>query len=273
MNEQSSLINNHYVSLLQNILVAILILVIGWVVSKWVNRIVLMMLRNRKVDEALSRFLGSMAQYTMLTLAIVSALGTVGIETTSLVAVLASAGIAVGLALQGSLSNFASGVLILFFRPFDLKDVITAAGETGVVEDIGIFTTELKTPQNHRITIPNGSVLSGPITNYTKAGTRRGTIEVGVAYGADLEKVIDVLKGAVAKCEVALKDPEPVFVFANFGASSLDFAVHVHAQCGDFFKMLHEVRIEIYNALNEAGIEIPFTQIVVHQAETEDKAA
>ncbi|CAM2011490.1 mechanosensitive ion channel family protein [Acanthopleuribacter pedis] len=273
MNEQPSIVNNHYVDLLQNILIAVLILVVGWVLSKWVNRIVLMALRNRKVDEALSRFLSGLSQYATLALAIISALGTVGIETTSLVAVLASAGIAIGLALQGSLSNFASGVMILFFRPFDLKDFITAAGESGVVEDIGIFTTVLLTPQKHRIIIPNGAVLGGPITNYTAEGIRRGTIEVGVAYGVEMEAVIEVLDKAADRCDLVLEDPKPIIAFTNFGASSLDFAIHAHSKTPDYHAMLHQVRVAVYDDLNAAGIEIPFAQIVVHQAEAGEAAA
>ena len=268
MNEQPAFMAP-YLAFLQNIVIAIIILVAGWIVSKWVNRAVLFLLRNRKVDEALSRFLGSIAQYSVLVLTVVTALGTVGIETTSLVAVLASAGIAVGLALQGSLSNFASGVLILFFRPFNLKDRITAAGETGVVNDIGIFTTVLGTPENHKIILPNSAVLSGPIINYTEAGSRRGSIEVGVAYGSDINKVVEVLTGAADRVELVLKDPAPVVAFTCLGASSLDFAVHCHANNEDFLVMLHQVRQAVYDDLNAADIEIPFSQIVVHQAPTE----
>ena len=256
-----------YLNFLQNFFIAIIILVIGWILSKWANRILLGVLRNRKVDEALARFLGNILQYIVLVMAVITALGTVGIETTSLVAVLASAGIAIGLALQGSLSNFASGVLILFFRPFNLGDRISAAGETGLVDDIGIFTTTILTPENHKIIIPNASVLSGPITNYTTLGTRRASVEVGVAYGADVPKTIEVLLGAAKRGEGVLTDPEPGVFFANLGASSLDFSVNVWCQPDDYLTMIHSVRQAVYEDLNAAGIEIPFNQIVVHQAD------
>jgi small conductance mechanosensitive channel len=253
----------------QDFLLAIVIFVIGWLVSKWTNRGVQRALTRGKVDLALARFLGSIAQYTVLVAAVIAALGTVGIETTSVVAVFASAGLAVGLALQGSLSNFASGVMILFFKPFVLDDVITAAGHTGKVVDIGLFATSLNTPDNMKIIIPNSALTGGSIVNITTMGTRRGTVEVGVAYGLELEKVQAVLEKAAAKPGLVLQDPAPSVAFVGLGASSLDFAVMTWCRSADYLAMLHAVRCEVYDELNAAGIEIPFNQIVVHQAEGE----
>jgi len=253
----------------QDLMLALVIFIIGWIVSKWTNKLVQKAMAKGNTDVALGRFLGSIAQYTVLVAAIIAALGTVGIQTTSVVAVFASAGLAVGLALQGSLSNFASGVMILFFKPFILNDMITAGGHTGVAVDIGLFATTLHTPDNMKIIIPNSAITGGSIVNITTLGTRRGAIDVGVAYGADLEKAKAVLEKAASKPGMVLSDPAPAVAFVGLGASSLDFKVMTWCNSPDYLAMLHAVRCEVYDELNAAGIEIPFAQIVVHQAEAE----
>jgi small conductance mechanosensitive channel len=258
-----------YIPFILNILYAILIFIIGWIASKWVHRLSLRVLRNRSVDESLSRFLSSIAKYIVLAATVIVALGEVGIETTSLVALLASAGLAVGLALQGSLSNFSSGVMILFFRPFDLGDKVTAGGHTGKVEDIGLFATTILTPDNEKIIIPNSSITSNSITNHTTRGTLRGNIEVGLAYGIDINQAIEVMTQASSSVPSVLKDPEPSVAFVGFGASSLDFVVRPWSTTDDYLQMLHDVRIALYDSLNKANIEIPFNQIVVHSAPPE----
>lgn len=245
---------------------ALVIFVAGWVASKWANMILVRILRRAEVDEALTRFLASIGQYVVLAATVIIALGTVGIQTTSLVALLASAGLAVGLALQGSLSNFASGVMILFFRPFTLGDRITVGGETGSVRDIGLFATTLLTPENERIIIPNSQVTGGSIKNYTVEGKLRGSIDVGLAYGTDVGEAIRIMMEVCRTEPLALQDPEPAVVFTGFGASSLDFSVRAWANTADVFPMLHSLRIGLYNGLNENDVEIPFNQIVVHQA-------
>lgn len=255
-----------YSGLIVNVLIAVVIFVIGWTVSKWSYVIVGRIMRRNNVDEALARFLAALTQYAVLAATIIVALGTVGVETTSLVALLATAGLAVGLALQGTLSNFAAGVMILLFRPFTIGDRITAGGHTGSVKDIGLFATILLTPENERIIVPNSSVTAGSITNYTVEGTLRATIEVGIAYGSDVSRATEVMRKACAGQALVLQDPAPVVTFGGFGASSLDFVVRPWSRTGDFIPMLHDVRVALYNELNAAGIEIPFNQIVVHQA-------
>ncbi len=245
---------------------ALLIIIVGWIASKWANSSMLKLLRKRNVDEALARFLSAILRYAVLAAFIIAALEKVGIASTSLVAIFASAGLAIGLALQGSLGNFASGVMILFFRPFVLGDRVKAGGEIGVVQDIGLFATTMKTPQNETIIVPNSAVTGGVIYNYTREGTLRGTVAVGVAYGADVAKVMQVLEGAAKSADLVLQDPAPAVAFTEMAASSLNFAVHVWANAADFLGMMHNVRKACYDALNEAGIEIPFDQIVVHQA-------
>lgn len=246
---------------------AVTILFLGWVVAKWIAALALRAFRKRNMDEAVSRFLGSLVQYAVLAAAVIAALGTVGIETTSLVAILGSAALAVGLALQGSLSNFAAGVMVLLFRPFAIGDVVTVAGHTGTVDDIGLFATTLITPDNHRVVVPNAAVTGGSIVNLTVLGTRRGEVDVGVAYGCDPTKVMAILTTAAASVEGCLQDPAPAALVFGFGASSVDFKLRVWAKCADWGGVVAQTRIAVYEALNAAGIEIPFEQVVVHKAD------
>ncbi|MGB1700659.1 MAG: mechanosensitive ion channel family protein, partial [Nannocystaceae bacterium] len=171
-----------YIPYVVSIVAAVAILLVGMFVARWLDGIALRAFRARKVDEALSRFLASLVRWSVLAMALVTALGAVGIETTSFVALLASAGLAVGLALQGSLAHFASGVMLLLFRPFSIGDFVEIAGKTGAVDEIGLFATTLSTPTGDTITIPNSSITSGVITNHSRAGRRRGTVAIGVAY-------------------------------------------------------------------------------------------
>jgi small conductance mechanosensitive channel len=255
-----------YAPMIVGIAYAIVLFVIGWVASKWAYSLVLRMLRSRDVDEALSRFLASIAQYLVLAAAVIIALEEVGVETTSLVALLATAGLAIGLALQGNLGHFASGAMILFFRPFTLGDRITAGGQTGKVDDIGLFATTMLTPDNETIIVPNSTITSDAIVNYTVRETRRASIEIGIAYGADVGKAVEVMLAACKRSDLVLDDPAPAIAFVGFGASSLDFVVRPWATASDFVAMQQNVRIALYEDLEAAGIEIPFDQIVVHQA-------
>ena len=244
---------------------ALVIFIIGWIASKWAYSMALRILRRQKVDEALARFLAGIAQYAVLAAAVITALGKVGVETASLVALLATAGLAIGLALQGSLSHFAAGVMTLLFRPYTIGDKITAAGHTGGVTDIGLFATTLTTPNNDTIIIPNGEVSSGSIVNHSKIGTCRANISIGVAYGTEVEKAMQIITDCLKTTDKVLAEPGPSCAFAGFGASSLDLLARPYSLPGDFPGMQHNCRISIYNALNAAGIEIPFDQIVVHQ--------
>ena len=246
---------------------AILIFIIGWIASKWANMLVQRSLKKGQVDDALGRFLGNITQYAVLAAAIIASLGAVGVETTSMVAIFASAGLAVGLALQGSLSNFASGVMILFFRPFNLGDKVEAGGHTGAVKDIGLFASTLLTPDNKRIIIPNSAITNNAITNYTVEGTLKAVIDVGIAYGVNVETALEVMKKAAEKTEGVLVDKGAGAIMVSLGASSLDCKVWAWCNAGDYMPVCNALRIATYNALNEAGIEIPFAQIVVHNAE------
>ncbi|MDX2438821.1 MAG: mechanosensitive ion channel [Acidobacteriota bacterium] len=255
-----------YAPMFVGALTALVILTIGWIISKWVHRMIVKFCVKRNLDEALGRFLASITQYAILAAAVIAALGRVGVESTSLVAILGAAGLAVGFALQGSLANFAAGVMMLLFRPIDIGQRVTVAGHTGAVEEIGLFATTLTTPDSETIIIPNSKITDDSIVNYARLGKVRANVSIGVAYGTDIAKAMQVIQKACAGSDLVLADPAPDVAFAGFGASSLDLLARPWSLPDDFPSMQHHVRIAIYDALAEAGIEIPFDQIVLHQA-------
>ena len=246
---------------------AIIIIALGFWFSRVAGKLAVRGARNAKMSEALARFLGQGSRYLVIALAVITAAAKVGIETTSLVALLGSAGIAVGLALQGSLSHFASGVMLLVFRPFDIDDKITAAGHTGVVAEIGLFATTLTTPNNETIIIPNGAVAGGSIVNHTRIGICRATVTVGVAYGSDVGEVMKILSDATNSVDAVLDTPKMGVAFVDLGASSIDFNVNFYTQPGDFVAAQGAVRRAIYDGLNAAGVDIPYQTIVVQKAD------
>lgn len=245
---------------------ALVIFVIGWILGGIVQSMVTRAVKARGLDPALGSFLGSLARWVVIGAAVVTALGTLGIETTGLAAALASAGVAIGLALQGSLSNFAAGVMILIFRPFTIGDKIDAGGSNGVVAEIGMFATTLITADNRKVIIANSGVIGGNIINETTLGTRRADVPVGVAYGEDVEKIMGLLKAAAESCPTVLADPGVAVAFTGMGESSIDFAVMPWCESADYLTALHEVRTACYAALNKEGIDIPYPQVVMHNA-------
>lgn len=251
---------------IQDILLAVAVLVVGWIASKIAHRVVLGIFRKQSLDEAAARFLATMVRHLMLAGAVIASLNQAGIEATSFVALLGAAGLTVGFALQGALGNLASGVTILLFRPFSLGDRVTAGGHTGKVDDIGLLATTMISSDNETIIIPNTGITSGSIINHTKRGTLRGSIEIGIAYGTDVAQALEIMNKAVRGAELVLPHPEPSVTFAGFGASALDFVVRGWADTSKRSAMLQNVRVALYNDLNAAGIDIPFDQIVVHQA-------
>jgi small conductance mechanosensitive channel len=252
---------------LWTVVVAIITMTAGWIIGKIAKQALLGILRKREIgSEALARFLSDMARYVILAVAVIAAIEKMGVQTTSVLTILASAGLAVGLALQGSLSHFASGVMLLIFRPFDIGDVVTAGGSTGQITEIGLFATTLVTPDQEKIIVPNGAIASGTITNITALGVRRGVIDVGVAYGTDVDRVVGLLTRVVSGLPQVLEDRGVGVAFTNMGASAVEFKVLYFTKGEDFLPAMHDARKACYDALNAEGIEIPFNQIVVHQA-------
>nr|WP_313791500.1 mechanosensitive ion channel domain-containing protein [Lacinutrix neustonica] len=209
-------------------------------------------------DISLKRFLLNLISWGLKIVLIVIVLGTVGVETTSPAAVIAAAGLAVGLALQGSLANFAGGVLIMIFKPFKVGDFIQAQGETGTVKEIEIFTTKLLTPDNKEVIIPNGSLSNGNITNYSTEDTRRVDVTFGVGYGSDIKATKEVIMGVINSNDMILKDPAPAINVSELGDSAINFFTRVRVKKDDYWTINFYMIEQTKEALDTAGIDIPY---------------
>lgn len=246
------------------VLGALLVLIVGRWLSARVGKIVGAALRRAKIDETLAIFGSTVARYAVLLLTALACLDLFGIETTSFVAALAAAGFAVGLALQGALGNFASGVMLLIFRPFSVGHIISAGGETGTVKSLGMFATTLQTPDFKVITVANGSVTDGNITNYTAFPKRRVDVDVGAAYDAEPLKVKEVLNKMLDAIE-EVDSSEPIAtVLTGLGASSVDYQMRAYCEHKDYWTVREKMNQGAWYALNEAGIGIPYQTLDVH---------
>jgi small conductance mechanosensitive channel len=246
------------------LILAIFTLIIGlWAINVGVGVFRRLLLKKAK-DPSLSVFLTKLINITFKILLIISVAGMIGIETTSFIAVLGAAGLAVGLALQGSLANFAGGVLILFFKPFKVGDFIEGQDKMGTVEAIDILHTVLMAPDNKIIIIPNGQLANSPITNFTKMESRRIEFAVRISYGSDIKKARQVIMGVFMMDERILKEPAPIVVFTEFGDSSLNLTVRAWAKTSDFWPVYWECMEKIKEEFEKSEIEIPFPQRDVH---------
>ncbi|WP_437565341.1 mechanosensitive ion channel family protein [Sorangium sp. So ce542] len=252
---------------LRAIATAIVILVAGWLASKWAYRIAVKTLSSSHLDQALARFLASMLRYVVLAATFIASMETVGIHTTSLVAVVASAGLAVGLALQGSLSNFASGVLILFFKHFQLGDKIAIGDHRGIVEDIGLFTTTLVSTDNEKIVIPNASVTNGPIVNFSDRGLLRGAVTVNVEGRLrDLGPAMQAMVRAAKRAGGVAQEPAPTVFLTDMEDGSLDLTLTAWHRAVDEDESMHNLRVAVLEELDAAGIKLMNrTQLILHQ--------
>ena len=246
------------------VIAAIAIFIIGRWIAKGVRAGVRRMMKKGDVDPIVTGFVGSIAYIALLAFVIIAALGQLGIQTTSFIAILGAAGLAIGLALQGSLANFAAGFLMIIFRPFKVGDFIEGAGVAGVVETIQIFTTTLKTGDNKTIIIPNAKLSGDNIINYSAQTKRRVDMTVGVAYDADLSQVRDVLKDIISKESRVHSDPEPLIAVAELADNSVNFVVRVWADTGDYWGVKFAMTEAIKNRFDEEGIGIPFPQRDLH---------
>nr|WP_086940297.1 small-conductance mechanosensitive channel MscS [Thaumasiovibrio occultus] len=247
-----------------NILSALLILFVGNLCVKAISGGVAKMLRKRELDKAVVDFVAALVRYLLFTIVVIAALSRVGVQTASVVAVIGAAGLAVGLALQGSLSNFAAGVIIVAFRPFKSGDYVEVAGVAGSVDSIQIFSTVLTTPDNKMVVVPNGSVISSPITNYSRHKVRRIDLIIGVSYKADLQKTKEVLAQVLAEEERILKTPEPTIGVSALADSSVNFVVRPWVKTEDYWGVYFDVLQAIKERLDKEGIEIPFPQMDIH---------
>ncbi|MGE0785855.1 MAG: mechanosensitive ion channel family protein [Sandaracinaceae bacterium] len=239
-------------------------LLAAWVGAGWVRRWMLAGFAKANFDLTLARFFANVVRYAILVATVVGCLGAFGVETTSFAAVIGAAGLAVGLAFQGSLSNFAAGVMLLVFRPFKVGDFVTGGGVSGTIEQIELFTTEFRTPDNRKLIVPNSSVFGGTIENVTAHETRRVDIAVGVDYGADIDTTRAVLERAVASVSGRIEEPPSQVFLTGLGASSVDWKLRVWCKTEDYWTVYEAVIRAAKMHLDEAEIGIPFPQMDVH---------
>ncbi|QCU91188.1 mechanosensitive ion channel family protein [Thiomicrorhabdus sediminis] len=253
------------------VLMALAIFVIGrWVVHIVVDLLKKLLKRSQKIDDMLIDFIGSIVNALLILFVIIASLDQLGVDTTSLVALIGAAGLAIGLALQGSMQNFAAGVMILVFKPFKSGDFIDAGGILGVVEKVQIFSTVMRTGDNKEVIVPNGGIYGGPITNYSARDTRRVDMVFGIGYDDDLRKAKQILLDLIAADERILKDPEPVVALSELGDSSVNFVVRPWVNSGDYWKVYWDMNEKVKLAFDEQGISIPYPQMDVHLHKTED---
>ncbi len=246
------------------------VLIALWIASRiaaWIERRVKVTLEARNFDKALTLFFASLARWTLLISAVLACLGVFGIEPTSFAAILGAAGLAIGLAFQGTLSNFSAGVMLLTFRPFSIGDYVKTSGQEGVVAEIGLFVTAIDTVDNRRIIVPNSAVVSGTIENVTFHDARRVDINVGVAYDADLQAARKVLDTAAAAVEGRHPEKGHQIFLVKMNDSSVDFQVRIWCATADYWAVWDRTTLAVKQALDSAGISIPFPQMDLHVKE------
>jgi len=246
------------------VIAAVAIFIIGRWVAMLVRRGVRRVMERAKVESIITGFVSSIAYIALLAFVVIAALGQLGIQTTSFIAILGAAGLAIGLALQGSLANFAAGFLMIIFRPFKVGDFIEGAGVAGVVEEIQIFTTTLKTGDNKIIIVPNAKLSGDNITNYSAMETRRVDMTVGVAYDADLSHVKKVLNEIISQDGRILAEPASQVAVAELADSSVNFVVRVWTKSADYWAVKFDMTETIKNRFDAEGIGIPFPQREIH---------
>lgn len=246
---------------------ALLIWIIGsWIIKKLMRGVGTLMAK-KGFDESLQKFLSNLLSWILKILLVLAILGNLGIETTSFAALLAAAGLAIGMALQGSLGNFAGGVMLMIFKPFKIGDLIEGQGELGVVKEIEIFTTKIISPSNKLVIIPNGALSNGNITNYSEEGMLQVRHTIGVSYDADIKQTKEVLLQVLTSQEKVLKDPAPTINVEALGESSVDFAVRPWVKTEHYWDVYFDTLEKAKEALDAAGIEIPYPHSVEIQKE------
>lgn len=244
---------------------AILIFVIGRILISFIKKLLARVLESRKIDLGVQTFVKSMTNILLIILLAVAVVGKLGVDTTSFAALLASAGVAVGMALSGNLSNFAGGLIVLLLRPYKVGDWIESQGVSGAVRSIQIFHTVLTTADNKVIYIPNGALSSGTVINYSREETRRVDWTVGVEYGENMEKVEEVVQKILAADPRILKDPAPFIALGALDASSVNVTIRVWVKNSDYWGVFFDTQKKIYATFNQEGIGFPFPQLTIHQ--------
>lgn len=243
---------------------AVALLVVGRIAAGWVRRIARRGLERAEVDATLVPFVAKLVYYFVLLIVVIAVLGVFGVQTASLVAVLGAAGLAVGLALQGTLSNFAAGIMLLIFRPFKVGDVVDVGGTTGSVVEIGVFATTLRSPDNIMIVVPNSQVYGQTIKNFNGYETRRIDMVVGISYDDDIPKALAAVRSIVSADDRVLADPEPQIAVSNLGDSSVDLVVRPWCQAADYWGLRFDLTHRLKEGLEAAGCSIPYPQRDIH---------
>ena len=246
------------------VLGALAVLALGWVVARWGRRVTRRGLERSRLDPVLVPFVTGMVYYGLLVFVVLAVLNLFGIQTASFIAVLGAAGFAVGMSLQGTLSNFASGVMLIVFRPFSVGDTVETGGAKGTVREIGILTTKIDTPDNVRILVPNSKVFGQVIENHTAHDTRRLDLEVGIGYGDDIGTGLEACERVLADEERVLEEPEPVVAVASLGDSAVVLMVRPWCRTDDYWPLKRDLTRRLKEALEAAGCELPFPQRDVH---------
>lgn len=254
------------------VVLAIITLIVGLWLIGMITKVTRKSMEKTKADKTLIPFITNLISWLLKVLLFISVASMVGIATTSFIAVLGAAGLAIGLALQGSLGNFAGGVLILIFKPYNVGDLIEAQGHLGVVKEVQIFNTILLTPDNKRVIIPNGAVSNGSIVNYSAEGILRVDMVIGIAYESDIPKAKEVLHKAMADHELVLKDPEPTVAVSELADSSVNFVVRPWSKVEDYWQVYFDITEAAKLGLEDSGISIPFPQRDVHLFEQKEAA-
>ncbi len=249
------------------VIAAIVVFIVGRWIAKGLSKFAENVMNKRQVDPAIVSFVANMTYIALLVFVVLAALGQLGIQTTSFIAVIGAAGLAIGLALQGSLANFAAGFLMIIFRPFKIGDYIEGAGVAGTVETIQIFTTQLQTPDNKTVIIPNAGLTAGNITNYSAKGTRRVDLVMGIGYGDDIDKARTIMADILAKDERIFKDPAPKIAVVELADSSVNFVVRPWVKLEDYWDVYFDTTENIKKSFDAQGISIPFPQRDVHMYE------
>ncbi len=253
------------------LIAALAIFIIGRWLAKVVKNLVEKIMTKKSVEPTIVSFTCNLIYTTIVVFVVIAAISKLGVQTTSFVAVLGAAGLAIGLALQGSLANFAAGFLLIIFRPFKAGDLVEAAGMTGTVSEISIFTTIMKTPDNKVIIIPNSSVMGSTITNYSAMPTRRVDLTIGVGYDDDLKKVRQVLDDLISKDNRILKDPAPMVAVAELADSSVNFTVRMWVKTADYWGVYFDTTEAVKLRFDEEGISIPYPQQDVHMYQHQEQ--
>ncbi|MFC1769238.1 mechanosensitive ion channel family protein [Nanoarchaeota archaeon] len=243
---------------------ALLTLIIGWIIIKIIVKVIDGRMEKKSIDESLRHFLANLTKVILIILLLISVISMVGVQVTAFIAVLGAAGLAVGLALQGSLANFAGGVLILIFKPFKVGDLVEAQGYLGKVSQIKVFNTILKTPDNKTVIIPNGPLSNGALVNFTTEAIRRVDLTVGISYEDDIKKAKEVLNNIITLEDKALKDPAPQVAVSELGDSSVNFVVRVWCKGEDYWDVFFDMQEKIKLGLDMSKISIPYPQRDVH---------